>query len=356
MAVAFYGNERARVAVPVQRQVEWTLGFWCKRQRDGDIIEWTQRDGDTSYRCALKTEPELRITCSKYEGELAPTRDGDEQTTKLVLWPECWVHLAVRRTAQWHCAGDAQPASGPHTWLLINGVEVGRFAARPGAIIGELQIAPGHHVADPFFAAEPLQDAAVRQQMLSPQPAGPLFFAPPPNSERLEGPFPVWRQPRSAEEGVPIQDFILSLDKQLAEVRGRLEERRGMTLGRVAIDARVVPTGSGSLVRVPCLVDDQGRPSANRIDSRALSTLRVEYDPPPPPPGEQPPTPLCPDLADTTEVMARRLATAAGLGVEVFKQFVQEPSRVGLVVRQHPRAREPVKPGTKVLVFLGASS
>lgn len=356
MAVAFYCQEKTRVAVPVQGCAEWTLGFWFNPElRDGMIIEWTQRDGDTAYRWVLEFHPELSVKCSKRERDDAPPRDVDLWKSTAVV-NRAWTHLAVRHTVDWRCAGDRESTRVPHIWLLINGVEVGRFAAKPGAIVGELLVCPFNQVADPFFVAEPLQDAAVRQQMLSPQPAGTLFVAPPPGSRHVDGPFPVWKQPLSTEEGVPLQDFIVSLDKQLAVARGRLEERRGMTLGRVAIDARVVPAGSGSRVRVPRLVDDQGRPSANRIDSRALSTLRVEYDPPPPPPGEQPPTPRCPDLADVTEVMARRLAGAAGLGVEVFQQFVQEPSRVGLVVRQHPRAGEPVKPGTKVLVFLGSSS
>lgn len=346
----------------------WTFGAWVRPTRNVE--------GDAAIVVAALGDPvELLVTLGAGRVRVGGRSGAEHVASDATVFNDQWVHVAVRG------------AAGQGITLVVNGVRDRKAdvdATPQGAALVGYQGDSGFEgdVFDAFFVAAALDERAIRARAFG-WTDGPALFpsvpdgvdgsASPPfgaTSAPARAVEPVSRPAESAQVApvapsgaapkaqgaLQIRDFIKTVSEQIEGARTQLKGRQGLTLGRVSIDFKVVPVGAGAEVCLPDVVDERGRPRERQVESASLSTMKFEFDPPPPPAAAEPPKATVPDVAGTTEVMARALLTEAGLTVEVHHQVVTDVRASGRVVRQYPNAGEALTRGTKVLIFLGKTS
>ena len=123
-------------------------------------------------------------------------------------------------------------------------------------------------------------------------------------------------------------------------------------LGRLSMELKVVPSQHGTGFNFPT------RDEVQRISGDSLSVVNFDFSSVTPVTFPVDPSLVeVPDLAGMTEVMARRVVAAAGLGLQTgllaVPRTVEGVSQAGRVVRQIPAAGDRVAPGTVITALLG---
>ena len=147
--------------------------------------------------------------------------------------------------------------------------------------------------------------------------------------------------------GVPISTLLGNAATQIREVS--LTDS-GLQLGTTSLKLTGIASNNGDVIGIkfPELAEELAAGSA-------MSELSVSFTPPaqpPAPPAPVAPTPLVPDLGGYTRALALRKLTALRYSAQVRTAGVADASQQGKVLRQMPRAGEPLVAGSTVVLFI----
>lgn len=332
------------------------LAFWLPRDLtakipDGDLNNgwcvgaWLRWDPRYSiFRLVIPAdkagEPETAFTVLSSNGLQVTREHASSKETKQVGKPvreEEWIHVAIGLEI------------GQTTEILLNGVVVEHLPGAPGTKRpSTITFASRQAIADPIAVEGYRRNRNLAQwNIFAVVPSSRLLLTLPEGAVSVRHPLP----------GVAITGNTMGLADLIDTVSGNVAEiyEQRKDLGTVTLDLKVVPVDTSGAVTLPVLLDDKGQALDKPLDSQALTTVHLEFTPPPPPPSRPAAQLQVPNLGGLTEVLARRLAEAAGFSLELFSQFEARPEHSGRVVRQHPAADALAPRGTKLLAFLGQS-
>lgn len=147
--------------------------------------------------------------------------------------------------------------------------------------------------------------------------------------------------------GVPIGTLLGNAATQIREVS--LADS-GFQLGTTSLKLTGIASSDGDTIGIkfPELAEELAAGSA-------MSELSVSFTPPaqpPAPPAPVAPTPLVPDVVGYTRALALRKLAAQPYTAQVRTAGVADAALAGQVLRQLPRAGEPLVAGSTVVIFV----
>jgi len=140
-----------------------------------------------------------------------------------------------------------------------------------------------------------------------------------------------------------LEQFVRDMRAGIETARGEIDGIGGnYRLGRVTIQAKVLPGAKGRSIRFPAV---------GEVDGSLLSTIDLDFESA----GTEtvPALPTVPDVVGYTEPKARRELISAGFTAEVSYQSVDKREERDRVVDQRPLPDSARDPGTAVTVFIG---
>lgn len=140
-----------------------------------------------------------------------------------------------------------------------------------------------------------------------------------------------------SSQDIPLEDFILRLQEDLARGRASIREHYGRVYGMdsVSVDVKMVPGVGGVGLRLP-------KPDAREaaIDPNRLSTLKLRFRASKVEEEAEVELATVPWLEGNTEDFARRKLREAGFRVDVVYQVVTDLQQHGRILMQLYDAKE----------------
>lgn len=144
-----------------------------------------------------------------------------------------------------------------------------------------------------------------------------------------------------------LDAFVRDMREKIESARRTIGDGAGnYRLGRVTIQAKVLPGAKGRSIRFP---------SPGEVDGALLTTIDLDFETTAVVESE-PPKPRVPDVRGYTEPRARRELVGSGFAAEISYQAVATLAERERVVDQHPVPGSSGEPGSSVTIFIGKES